>query len=296
MFTLPTGAKKISMVIFSLLVLVLVLAFFVQRNIERRVKLVLDQRIASLAPFVTIHYERVAFNPLLWDLHIHHVQIALPHQDSIAIEEIILENWDRNHEHQLPYVASLRVNNANLPVALLGEQGWFSNWGQKNILLSLMLDVYYEEKQQSLRIKEIAIAIPDAGQLNLTADFGNVPWQEGIASVMAKSYASLLQAMTIHYCDDSLLDRIMQAEAKQAGATPEMIRQSWLGSLTAKEQKAQGNPQRAHFYASLQHFLQKPECLRIAMAPKQPLPLGRLLQVTSEDELYRLVAPEVTLR
>jgi len=255
MFTLPTGARKISIVIFALLVLVLAMVFFVQRNIERRVKLVLDQRIASLAPFVAIHYERVAFNPLFWDLHIHHVQIALPHQAPITIEEIVFKDWDRNDKHRLPYVAALQVNNANLPVALLGEQGWFIARGQDNIPLSFGLDVRYEEKQQSLHMKKIAIAIPDIGQFNLAADFGNVPWQEGMAAVMAKSYASVLQAMTIHYCDDSLLDSIMQAEAKQTGTTAEMIRQSWLDALMERERKAQeGDPQRAHFYASLQRL------------------------------------------
>jgi hypothetical protein len=290
------AVKKASVVVFSLFILLSGLVYFTKTNIERRAKTAIDQRLNQLAPFVSVNYDRISFNPFFWDMHVYDIQINLPNQHPISIEEIVFEDWDRNRSHPMPYVAAWRIRNAKLPTALLGRDRLLPAWGKNDLLVSFAISLQYEEEHQSLHIKNIHVEVPGAGELAIAANFANVAWQEGIAAVVAKSYTTLLQNMRITYRDDALLDQILAKTATQRGTDQETIRQVWLNDLEAKRQRASQDPKKAQMYASLQTFLRQPDRLTIEFLPESLLPLGRILQATDEDELYTLLEPKITLQ
>jgi cytochrome c-type biogenesis protein CcmH/NrfF len=288
--------KKIGAVLLALLVLVLALGFWLKTRVERRVERVLHEKTARLAPFATLHYARVAFDPLAWDLHIHDVQIALLGQPPVSIEEMVIERWDRNRHHRLPYTVAVRLRHAHVPAALLGRYACPLAACKARLPFSLALSLRYEEAQQTVRLQHMDFEIPAAGRMQLKAELEHVPWQDGLGAVMATSYAIVLRQVAITYCDHALLDRVVTEQARERGIGPQDLRQSWHDALEEKKRQALNDAAQKRFYTSLQAFLQHPRCLDLQLAPSPAPSLGGLVQAMAGDAWYAVLQPVIRVR
>ena len=166
------------------------------------------------------------------------------------------------------------VTGVRIPVEL-AQQGPMSpqSLGYEEIVLDVNWDGARDPDTQVAKIDTLAIAMRDGGSLTISGALGNVPAvrpKEPQESMMTLSQLTV-QSLKLHYSDDSLAGKILEAAAAKQGTTREQYAQQLAGALPFFLSMIQNPEFQNKVAAAVGQFLTEPKSLTISVQPERPI-------------------------
>jgi hypothetical protein len=187
-----------------------------------------------------------------------------------------------------PREMSFSADNIVIEVAKLPDEdtkAQLTRLGYDTLKLSLVLAGGWDADEETLTFEEITISGDAMGSLSLSASLGGLT-EEVMAQLKADGdddqKMQLLQGLTVEeleisFENQSVVNRILDAQAKDAGTTPDALVEQLSQSLPQMLQML-GNPDfEGKVAAAATAFLKAPQNLTITAAPAQPVPIAQLV-------------------
>jgi hypothetical protein len=175
------------------------------------------------------------------------------------------------------------VTVANLPDEEAKAQ--LTRLGYDKLKLSFALAGGWDADEETLTVEDISIGGENMGTLSLAASLGGLT-EEVMEQLKADGNddqkMQLLQGLTVEeleisFENQSLVNRFLNAQAKEAGTTPEALVDQ-LTPAIPEMLKMLANPDfEAKVAAAATAFLKAPANLTITAAPAQPVPIAQLV-------------------
>lgn len=187
-----------------------------------------------------------------------------------------------------PRAMSFAADNIVIEVAKLPDEeakAQLGRLGYDTLKLSLVLAGGWDADEESLTVEEVTIAGDAMGSLSMSASLGGLT-KEVMDQLMAdgddEQKMQLLQGLTvdeleISFENQSVVNRLLDAQAKDAGTTPDAVVDQLTQALPQMLQMI-GNPDfEGKVAAAATAFLKAPANLTFTAAPAQPVPIAQLV-------------------
>jgi hypothetical protein len=189
----------------------------------------------------------------------------------------------------LPSKGSLEVKAIVLPVDESNDQQKaLADLGYKELNIDLSAFGSFDEKSKRLSLDNLLIGGQSVGKFSLSLAFGNVTAdalqqlraaQDDNAKQLEVMQAFTLDGLTIRLENDSIVDRMLDNQAKQQGvARADLVKglSEGLGPMLA----AINNPATSQkVQAAVDAFLKAPKSLSVSIKPANPVPFAQLVAV-----------------
>jgi hypothetical protein len=166
-------------------------------------------------------------------------------------------------------VTGIRIPVENAPPGPMSPQ----SLGYEEIILDANWDGARDPDSQVATIDTLAISLRNGGSLTISGALGNVPAvrpKEPEVSMMTLSQLTV-QSLKLHYRDDSLAGKILEAAAAQQGTTRELYAQQLAGALPFFLSMIQNPAFQNKVAAAVGQFLNDPKSLTISVQPDRPV-------------------------
>jgi hypothetical protein len=107
-------------------------------------------------------------------------------------------------------------------------------------------------------------------------------------SLIAMAPAVAISQISIKYQDESVVRRLIQLGARQAGQSEEQFVAGIVDQINLEKQK-QKRPETRNGLTAIQAFIKKPGELDAAISPLEPVPLMRFVMMGDADEMANLL-------
>jgi hypothetical protein len=187
-----------------------------------------------------------------------------------------------------PRAMSFAADNIVIEVAKLPDEeakAQLGRLGYDTLKLSLVLAGGWDADAESLTVDEVTIAGDAMGSLSMSASLGGLT-KEVMDQLMAdgddEQKMQLLQGLTvdeleISFENQSVVNRLLDAQAKDAGTTPDAVVDQLTQALPQMLQMI-GNPDfEGKVAAATTAFLKAPANLTFTAAPAQPVPIAQVV-------------------
>jgi len=195
-----------------------------------------------------------------------------------------------------PRYADFEVKGAELPTALLAELGGLQRGlggfvkistgplgeaqrllesaGYKRTKSDLSVSYRYDEATKEFEIRDVKLDIADLGRITFALKLGNVPSPDarGGAQLLSTGMQATLVGASLGFQDRSLVSRLLKAYAAQkripeADALARVLRDFRYDRDQARD------PAAREAIEAVMRFIERPTEIRIALEPKEPVPL-----------------------
>ena len=166
-------------------------------------------------------------------------------------------------------VTGIRIPAKNAPLGPMSPQ----SLGYEEIILDINWDGARDPETQVATIDTLAVTMRDGGSISISGAFGNVPAvrpKEPEASMMYLSQMTV-QSLKLHYIDDSLAGKILEAAAAKQGTTREQYAQQLAGALPFFLSMLQNPEFQNKVATAVGKFLADPKSLTISVQPDRPV-------------------------
>jgi hypothetical protein len=200
----------------GLLVIALTLG---QRSVERKIRVGLNEQIASYADSATITYRSVKVSFLFGKVSINGIEFTPlqknPKRLALKIDRLQFSELDfgsiahlvkKSNEPILPKSLRVGLMGMHFTPELLGEKAGkaLAEYHYDEMALSLALGLKFDREAKTVRIDDLGLEIADLGKLSTTWDFAQVslPSEEQLKDPEAmKALARDWKNITLHYAD-----------------------------------------------------------------------------------------------
>jgi hypothetical protein len=188
----------------------------------------------------------------------------------------------------MPRKMSFAADNIVIDVAKLPDEdtkAQLGRLGYDTVKLSLVLAGGWDADEETLTVEEITIAGDKMGSLSLYASLGGLT-EDVMNQLKADGndeqkmqllQGLLVEELEISFENQSIVNRMIDAQAKDQGTTPDAL-VGQLSQMLPEMLKMLGNPDfEAKVTAAATAFLKAPQNLTIKAAPAQPVPIAQLV-------------------
>lgn len=188
----------------------------------------------------------------------------------------------------MPRKMSFAADNIVIDVAKLPDEdtkAQLGRLGYDTVKLSLVLAGGWDADEETLTVEEITIAGDKMGSLSLYASLGGLT-EEVVNQLKADGndeqkmqllQGLLVEELEISFENQSIVNRMIDAQAKDQGTTPDAL-VGQLSQMLPEMLKMLGNPDfEGKVAAAATAFLKAPQNLTITAAPGQPVPIAQLV-------------------
>lgn len=188
----------------------------------------------------------------------------------------------------MPRKMSFAADNIVIDVAKLPDEdtkAQLGRLGYDTVKLSLVLAGGWDADEETLTVEEITIAGDKMGSLSLYASLGGLT-EEVVNQLKADGndeqkmqllQGLLVEELEISFENQSIVNRMIDAQAKDQGTTPDAL-VGQLSQMLPEMLKMLGNPDfEGKVAAAATAFLKAPQNLTITAAPEQPVPIAQLV-------------------
>jgi len=187
-----------------------------------------------------------------------------------------------------PRKMSFAADNIVIDVAKLPDEdtkAQLGRLGYDTVKLSLVLAGGWDADEETLTVEEITIAGDAMGSLSLSASLGGLT--EDVMDQLKADGSDeqkmqllqglLVEELEISFENQSIVNRMIDAQAKDQGTTPDAL-VGQLSQMLPEMLKMLGNPDfEGKVAAAATAFLKAPQNLTISAAPAQPVPIAQLV-------------------
>jgi hypothetical protein len=249
-----------------------------------------DITIAKMGPGISATYKNVSYNILNKHVAIDDVVIMAPGAPQpLRIMQILVKSLDQTS----PTPAFMAMDFKGIVIDLKGlgeEAAAVTELGYADTLsCDLGIDYVYARDKKDLDLKKLSVTVKDAGTLNLSLRLGNIDIDPNQTVALLFTYPRvLLQQASLTYQDDSLMDRLLKAEAKKTGCDVAAVKQKLTGDADAAL-SGQNNELLAATLTAVKKFINNPKELSISATPATPVPLGKIDEAATPDAVSRML-------
>jgi hypothetical protein len=248
-----------------------------------------DIAIARMGPGISATYKNVSYNILNKHVTIDDVVIMAPGSPQpMHIKQMLVKNLDQTS----PTPAFMAMDFKGIVIDLkgLGQDAAAVELGYADTLsCDLGIDYTYARDKKDLDLKKISVTVKDAGTLNLSLRLGNIDIDPNQAVALLFTYPRvLLQQASLTYRDDSLMDRLLKAEAKKTGCDVAAVKQKLTRDADAAL-SGQNNELLVAALTAVKQFINKPKELSISATPATPVSLGQIGEAATPDAVSRML-------
>ncbi|PID77641.1 MAG: hypothetical protein CSB24_00415 [Deltaproteobacteria bacterium] len=263
-------------VVAALLVLYLGAQIFASKKAEEKAEEIRQE----MKPFVELDYEDADFGLLSQDITVSEITLAPAGSgEKVQIDELVIHDFD--DESKFPSFLSLEINGLEVRVEDMDAEAaeTFRAMGYEDkLMVNFKLDYTFDQKKKILDIEKIAIEGDDIGEL--TASF-----QLEIIDLYT-SQVNLHEA-ELEYEDDSLVDRLIKAYAKERGMTFKNAKfrmEKQFDEEIAREK----DEFTKKAMIELKEFILDPDEIKITASPEKPQPLARVMNIENMSDYAKL--------
>ena len=258
----------------------------------------IDDGIVRMQDIADISYGRVSAGLLTRRLNMRNVRLFLNEPPlEFSIDRITVRRFDRRSA--FPQYLSLRLTGVRFDPRHAGSYYPFvAGLGYDGpLVLSLTLDYRYDAGRQELNVRRLSIAAEGAGSFRGGIRVGNVALANSgtLTDVFAGHDTFMLHEASLHYDDDSLFWRMINAEAQIIGIEPSDNHAAMLLNVRQQLEKEQDAFIRDALEAVMS-FIQNPGRLSVTAAPRRPQPVARIMRVYNLADLVNLLELSVSTR
>ena len=167
------------------------------------------------------------------------------------------------------------------------------SYGYNKLDLSAKIDLIYDEKAQTLAVKEVSTSGVNMGALRISGLFGNVSkdlFASDTAVAQGAALSSLIKNLDIRLDNTGLYDKVLAVEAKKQNTTPDQLR-AQLTQMAALGIPAmlQGAPAGSTIGTAVSKFLAAPKNLSISLSSAKGLGAADLALINNPAALLQRV-------
>ncbi len=204
------------------------------------------------------------------------------------------------HIRQIPTQMGIAIDNLNIPASVITTpevQQALQDLGYNAITGDLNIDLAWDEKTQTVALKDTYIRAREVGEISLGTEIGSIPralFEDPVNNTMSAMFASLISAQ-VRFDNHSIYERLLDAQAKNIGAPPEQLTamvpffvQHYLAELASPELAQEASDAIAAFVAD-------PKNIRVSIKPDVPIPFVQLLMAgqQSRTDAIEILQPEI---
>jgi len=236
-------------------------------------------------------YENASVDLLGLDVHIDGVRIRDGRRD-LHIDEVVVHSYDDKNE--VPQYMDFEVNGIELDMKAIEKDPALgrlvSDLGYEQLEANMAIDYKVNKKKKVFDLKEFSFAIKDAGELELEAKIYGIDDVRQLAFVAMAPQMVKVGEMSLKYEDDSLVDRIIKVNAKEAGMDVAAYKAKLLEELEKEIEKAKAKNEddKADVLEEVYDFIDDPKEFEVSIDPKEPVLLGHISRL-SNDEIKELL-------
>ena len=256
----------------------------------------IQNELANLCDVADVSFGRVSLGPVRRHLRVRNIRV-FPAESAMdfSIERLTVRRFDRGSE--FPHYLSLSLHGVRIDPLQLGDYPFIAGLAYDQPLsFNLELDYRSNAERRELNIRRLAIEADGVGRLQGRIQLGNLQLDSGIFYNLPGNYRQLmLREVSLRYEDDSLLQRMINAEAYVIGIEPEFNRNAIIAALNSQ----MAGEQDAFIAAALSEalaFVENPEVINVTIAPPRPQPLERIIRSHNFADLINLLEIKLATR
>jgi len=254
-----------------------------------------NQAVANAARYADVDYGNISVDLFGLDVHISNVDISpkQANKQGIHIHEIVIHDLDKQSNIPSFLDISLHgIESDGLKQAL--------DWGDEmkalgyneNMIFNIDLAYHYNRDDKEIKFNTHMHA-DDVGDLKFTTRLGNLNLSRNdIMRLPATFHKIMIYNGKINYDDDSLIDRVYEFQAKQQRISVAQIKNNDRKSAE-KDINNTKDPAIRDALKGLSDFFAEPESISISMTPEKPVPLGRVMRTTNQNDIIKLLNIEI---
>lgn len=280
--------------VIALLVLILAIGGFMGAKYygEKKAREIVDDEIAQASMFAKITYEDISFNPLTFKTTLEALEISPPGATfKITAQSIVINKYDTKNSP--PLYSDIETNGIFIDFAdekgvgdLAQAAAFMDKLGYDSVTMDIATRHTYKKEGKhltygfNLKVKDMGILAFDTALDNLDLS------DNSMALFMDHSNVEIASAK-VQYIDNSLVNRAIKMQAKEAGISTDEMMTMLNNSLDGEIQNEEDELGLAVLNA-LKKFLNKPGTYTITLNPEKPVPFMRFQEASPEDVLREL--------
>lgn len=250
----------------------------------------IDIAIASIANYADVDYKNVSVDLFGLDVHISDVVVSqADSKNKVNINEIVV--YDVDEKSDIPLFLDISFNGVEIAIDKLGNNAKkIKELGYNdNILLNFAIEYHYNKENNKISLNKIKIGADDVGDFDISIRLGNIDLSpEKIMGILFTYPQIMLYDAKISYHDDSLIERLLKLAAKEQKKNVKQIKSEAIKNIE-KEIEKEEDKFTKNALKEIKDFINDPERFTISIAPKKPLPLGRVLRVNDPKDIIKLL-------
>ncbi|WP_029057212.1 hypothetical protein [Stappia stellulata] len=188
----------------------------------------------------------------------------------------------------LPTSGSLSVEGIEIAADSLDddEREVLSDLGYESLTLSFQMDADWKPDTGKLAIDRLTLSGENAGTVNAALRISGLTRevleqldaaQDNPEQAMGLMQGLLVESVTLRIDNDSLVDRVLENQAKEAGSTREAFVEQLTGALPFMLSMLNNAEFQAKVAGAATAFLQDPQSLSATATPAAPVPFAQIL-------------------
>jgi len=241
-------------------------------------------------PTETFTYDNSSVDLLGLNVHLEDVKINIPGQDAVKVDEITINDFDS--EHTIPEFLDIEIEGieAKSNFDALGFGDIFKDMDEVSV--DLALNYKFDSEDKILNIKEISQSVDDLGKLSLSTELHNISSLEQLTQqMMMNPYGIAVGKSELEYEDDSLVEKVIAYNAKEAGVPVDEFKSQLLESLNKKLQKADEKEDadlEEKYLSAVIDFIEDPDAFEISINPEKAISFMDLSRHSANENLEKL--------
>ena len=284
-----------ALVIAGIFILYFGVKFYTEKTVQRNI----DNEIQKIAQFADVQYDDLQVDILGPSISLKDVVIKPRFwKEEIRIDEGVF--YDLENEDGIPSNIRFNLKGIYLNIARPDNflKTYIESMGLENVKAELECAVSYDQKDRTLNVKQIKIGAGGVGKAELSLSLKNIDPEtigslpQNIVLLLITLSGVSIESAEIKYQDETLMDKVITVAARQKSQQAD----DYYQSLVQRLEQALNNetdPDVKKAIKGIQDFMKKKDRISIMLAPKKPVPFGKLYWIRDLKPLVDLLGIKV---
>lgn len=278
---------------------IFIIYFGVKIYTEKALQRNIDNEIQKITQFADVQYDDLQVDILDQSIRLKDVVITPRFwKEKIRIEESVF--YDLKNENGIP--SNIRFNLEGIYLDLANSNNFLKTYiesmGLENVKADLECAVSYDNKDRILSVQQVKLGADGVGKAELSLRLKNIDpdtigsLPQNIVLLLITLSGVSIEGAEIKYQDETLMDKVITVAARQESQQADDYYQSLVQRLEVAF-KNETDPNVKKAIKGIQDFMKKKDKISIMLAPKKPVPFGKLYWIRDLNRLVDLLGIKV---
>ncbi len=284
-----------ALIIAGLFIVYLGVKFYTEKTVQRNI----DNEIQKITQFADVRYDDLQMDILDQSIRLKDVVITPRFwKEEIHIDKGVF--YDLKNEDGIPSNIRFNLEGIYLNIARSNNllKTYIESMGLENVKADLECAVSYDKKDRVLSVQQIKLGADGVGKAELSLRLKNIDpdtigsLPHNIVLLLITLSGISIESAEIKYQDETLMDKVITVAARQKSQQADDYYQSLVQRLElAFENETDPDVKKA--IKGIQDFMKKKDKVSIMLAPKRPVPFGKLYWIRDLKRLVDLLGIKV---